>query len=324
MKKQAMITLTVAVLSILMLAGCGKSEEEKARDEIMSHMSDEEKAAIAEDQKAIADYEAEKQAKADAIANEKPIDYSEVMTETALTDITFEQSELINIPISVLLPGDEYLYGGKGYDIEMNLARGMHHYGQNQYVLSETFGVLASSSVSGDAEDCGNYTVYTETGMSEIGSYVLFITENNSDAALQISFYSTHEDYQDCVKAMFEKNYAHIKEQLMTAEPHDISEEVSGDTESYDISEEALGDAEPEIFGKYTDDNGNTVEISYGDNEFDITITGFTYYGGTLTWLADDLYESKTDDAWVQVQLTEDGIAVRSSYVYLEGNYVRN
>lgn len=214
MKKKLIVTLVMALLGISLLSGCGKSEEQKAQDEIMSHMSDSEKAAIADDQKAIADYEAEKQAQADAIANEQPINYSEVMSEKELSDITFENSEVINIPVSVLLPGDEYLYSGKGYDIERDVSRGMFNYGQNQLAISENFTVVSIKDVSGDSEDCGNYTIYSQTANSSIGAYYLFVAENDSDYALQIVITGAIKDYYDCAEEMFNKSYQYIKEQL--------------------------------------------------------------------------------------------------------------
>lgn len=214
MKKKLFITLVMTLLAASLFSGCGKSEEQQARDEIMSHMSDNEKAAIADDQKAIADYEAEKQAQADAIANEQPINYSEVMSEKALSDITFQSAEVINIPVNVLLPGEEYLYSGKGYDIERDVARGMFNYGQNQKVVDSNFGVIQANQISGDVEMCGDYIVSCKLSDNEVGLNFLFIAENGSDYALQITFNSYTDDYYDCAKSMCEQNYEYIKTQL--------------------------------------------------------------------------------------------------------------
>lgn len=218
MKKKLVVTLTMLLFGILLLSGCGKTEEEKARDEIMSHMSDDEKSAIADDQKAIADYEAEKQAQADAIANEQPIDYSEVMSEKALSDITFENSDVLNIPVNVLLPGEEYLYSGKGYDIERDVARGMFNYGQNQKVVDSIFFVVKVNQIVGDVESYGNYSISYKLSDNEVGLNYLFVTENGSDYALQITYNSyNNDDYYDCARAMCEQNYQYIKEQLENA-----------------------------------------------------------------------------------------------------------
>ena len=78
--KKKLVTITLClILGVSVLAGCGKSDEEKARDEIMSNMDADEKANIAADQQAIADYEEYKQAVAEAIANEEPVNYAEVL-----------------------------------------------------------------------------------------------------------------------------------------------------------------------------------------------------------------------------------------------------
>ena len=215
MKKKLIVTFAMMLLGASLISGCGKSEAEKARDEIMAHMDDDEKAAIADDQKAMADYEAEKQAQADAIANEQPIDYSEVMSEKSLSDITFQNSELINIPINVLLPGEEYLYSGKGYDIERDVARGMFNYGQNQKVVDSMFNVVPTNQIVGDVEACGDYSIAYKLSDNEVGLNYLFVAENGSDYALQITFNSYYDDdYYDCMRAMCEQNYEYIKAQL--------------------------------------------------------------------------------------------------------------
>lgn len=61
-KKLVMVTLSL-VMAISAITGCGKSDEEKARDEIMSHMDADEKANIAADQKEIEEWETEQQEK---------------------------------------------------------------------------------------------------------------------------------------------------------------------------------------------------------------------------------------------------------------------
>ena len=78
--KKKLITLTFCLLlSTSAIAGCGKSDEQKARDEIMSHMDDDEKAAIASDQKEIEKWEEEQQAKQESIEAEQAAlpDYSQ-------------------------------------------------------------------------------------------------------------------------------------------------------------------------------------------------------------------------------------------------------
>ena len=63
MKKKMVITFGMMLLGSCLLAGCGKSDEEKAREEIMSHMDADERAGIASDQKEMEEWEAEQQAK---------------------------------------------------------------------------------------------------------------------------------------------------------------------------------------------------------------------------------------------------------------------
>lgn len=213
MKKKIVLVTLSLIMAMSVFTGCGKSDEEKARDEIMSHMSDDEKANIAADQKAMADYEAERQAQADAIENEEPIDYSEVLTDKALSDITFNNKELINLSINILLPEDEYLYDGKGYEIEKTVPEGKYYYGQNLPAFYSMFSATPISNVSADAEDLGDYLIYMQSGIFNF----LYVTEKNSDFALQITFNgydSNDEFYLDCAETILNKNYEYIKEQL--------------------------------------------------------------------------------------------------------------
>ena len=46
MKKKLIITFATLLFGALLIAGCGKSDEEKAREEIMAHMDADEKANI--------------------------------------------------------------------------------------------------------------------------------------------------------------------------------------------------------------------------------------------------------------------------------------
>ena len=82
-KKLVMVTLSL-VMAISAITGCGKSDEEKARDEIMSHMDADEKANIAADQKEIEEWEAEQQEKKEAAEAEQAAlpDYSEDILTT--------------------------------------------------------------------------------------------------------------------------------------------------------------------------------------------------------------------------------------------------
>lgn len=77
-KKIVMVTLSL-IMAMSVFTGCGKSDEEKARDEIMSHMDDDEKANIAADQKEIEKWEEEQQEKQAALEAEQAAlpDYSE-------------------------------------------------------------------------------------------------------------------------------------------------------------------------------------------------------------------------------------------------------
>ena len=83
--KKKLVTITLCLLlGASVITGCGKSDEQKAQDEIMSHMDSDEKANIAADQKEIEEWEAEQQEKKEAAEAEQAAlpDYSEDILTT--------------------------------------------------------------------------------------------------------------------------------------------------------------------------------------------------------------------------------------------------
>ncbi len=104
-KKIVMVTLSL-IMAMSVITGCGKSDEQKAKDEIMSHMNDDEKANIAADQKEIENWEKEQQEKQESLAAEQAAlpEYSEdILTQVdvdwktplKITTISEEYSEVV-------------------------------------------------------------------------------------------------------------------------------------------------------------------------------------------------------------------------------------
>lgn len=306
MRKMIIVTVTLLTM-VCMLVGCGKSDEQRARDEIMSHMDADEKANIAADQQAITDYEAQKQAEAESIANEKPVDYSEVLTEMSLRDISFStHSPVENIPFceyNILMPSDDYL-------LSTDIDSGTYEYGQSRSELFITFSMqklqnYRNMNLVGEYNGLSVYSL-----VSSVDSYV---GVSNGEDMILMSLMCVGGDKPDMMDSIVQQNVDCIVEYLSSGE-------VSLDTEEDSI---ALGDADPEIFGSYSA-NDTDVSIGYGDAGFEINMSGSVDFKGDLIWLADDMYESRVDEIWLQVQLVDSNtITIRSSYLPLEGTYSR-
>lgn len=209
-KKIVMLTLSLIVAtSTSTITGCGKSDGEKARDEIMSNMDTDERASIAADQQAIDDYEAEKQAQADAIANETPINYAEVLEEKSLGNITFRDNQQSIVDINVLMPADEYIYAGDDHKTQ----NGQYFYGQNRANIGMYFFVANGSVADGMTEvgQFGNYTVHSFTD----GFGGAIFVGDGSGMVIKIECkITTNEDDLPMVQEIFEKNLNYIVEQF--------------------------------------------------------------------------------------------------------------
>lgn len=212
-KKIVMVTLSL-LMAMSAITGCGKSDEEKARDEIMSHMDADEKANIAADQQAIADYEASKQAEAEALANEEPVDYSEVLVEKSLNDFDFSTDSydfVLPYDINVLAPSDDYFSkktSSNGYlygrtRTEMTLALSKLHLSELNLTDGNCF---KNASLIGECNGISVYT-YTEDYLADI-----FVCDG-SDNLLLIRVSSIDANF-DMLKKICEKNADYILEQI--------------------------------------------------------------------------------------------------------------
>ncbi len=304
MKKKLIITFATLLFGALLIAGCGKSDEQRARDEIMSHMDADEKANIAADQQAIADYEAQKQAEAEAIANEEHIDYANLLEDRDVNSISFICGDNPSYSLNVLAPSDEYSYDGH------NPNSGIYSYGQNKkdlYIVVDYCDMTTNG-----LELVGSYNNYNIFVNHLSSKNTAIVIDDGTSRLLNIGISTFDDDYLGDMNDIYEKNLNYIIEQLSSGE-------VVSDTED----SEALGDADPEIFGSYSG-NGIDVTIGYGNDSFEITITGAETFNGPLSWLADDLYDCRVDETWLQVQLVDSNtITIRSSYLPLEGTYTR-
>lgn len=205
--KKKLVTITLCLLlGASVITGCGKSDEQKAQDEIMSHMDSDEKSNIEADQQAIADYEASKQAEAEAIANEEYINYADVLEEKSVNEISFLCGEIPQYELNILVPSDEYSYDGHKPE------SGQYSYGQNQkdlgiivdYCDMNTNGLELIGSYN-------NYNIYKNQLSSKVISIVI---DDNTSRLVSVGISVFGDDYLDVLDEIYEKNLDYIVEQL--------------------------------------------------------------------------------------------------------------
>lgn len=205
--KKKLVTITLYLLfGVSVVTGCGKSDEQKAQDEIMSHMDSDEKSNIEADQQAIADYKESKQAEAEAIANEEPVNYVEVLEERAVNDISFLSGDTPTYELNILVPSDEYSYDGHKPE------SGQYSYGQNQKDL----GIIVDycdMSTNG-LELIGSYNDYNIYKNQLSNKVVSIVIDDSTSRLVSIGISVFDDDYLDVLDEIYEKNLDYIVEQL--------------------------------------------------------------------------------------------------------------
>lgn len=206
MKKKLVTIILCLLLGASVITGCGKSDEEKTRDEIMANMDADEKTNIEADQKAIADYEAEKQAEAEAIANEKPINYAEVLEEKSINEISFLCGDIPLYELNILVPADEYAYDGHKPE------SGQYSYGQNKKDL----GIIADycDMNTNGLELIGSYNNYNIYKNQLSDKVISIVIDDGTSRLVSIGFSVFSDEYLDVLDEIYKKNLDYIEEQL--------------------------------------------------------------------------------------------------------------
>lgn len=205
--KKKLITLTFCLLlSSSVIAGCGKSDEQKARDEIMSHMDSDEKANIEADQKEIKKWEEEQQAKQESIAAEQAAlpDYS----EDVLSQIDIEWA----IPLQITFVDKEYLEEQSFDTVFKSKIAGLE---LTYNILTSDGGAMnyAKSVADSGAEDSfydeiGDYKI---AGYDKGGNILTILITNTENGCLSLEFWTTDDEVR---KDIYNRNVESLKQQL--------------------------------------------------------------------------------------------------------------
>lgn len=208
-KKIVMVTLSL-IMAMSVITGCGKSAEQKAKDEIMSHMSDDEKANIAADQKEIENWEAEQQSKQESLAAEQAAlpEYGEDIltqidvdwkTPLKITSITEEYCE-----VSANEPNTVVVYKSQIGGLELT------------YKILDSDGGLMGMAKS-NAEQGVENAVYEEIGDYIIGGYdkggniLTLIVTDAEGSCFCLEFWTTNKEVRTDI---YNRNFESLKSQL--------------------------------------------------------------------------------------------------------------
>lgn len=228
MRKNNKKTLALVILTACMviLGACGKTEEEKAADEIYSHLSAEEQANVDRNREEIANYEATKQAEAEAYEAAKEVNYMDVLTEWELEkDMqrcpnpmgygSIVTNEDFSNSVSILYPDKEYV------DCD-EYQPGLYFVGlqSSGYVLCSYYFAIEGKQKNVELEEeIGNYTV-SAYSMDTFGTEIS-IYDKALDKSLVIHITTRGDKNEELVS----RNYNFIVEQIKSWEQNETTDE---------------------------------------------------------------------------------------------------
>lgn len=295
MRKKNKKTLALVILTacLLMLVACGKTEEEKAADEIYSHLSAEEQANVDRDREEIASYEAAKKVEAEDYEAAKQINYIDALTEWELgkdmlycpepfgfggtaEDIDFGHS------LSILYPAKEFVeceHSGL-YDVGRQ-SSGLFVFRASYYVSEGEVGIIGGTV---EVEEIGNYKLSTD--FDDYQSLAMSIYDKDSDKSIIIQIIGAGGGMYN--EELVTKNYDFIVEQVKTWEQN-----VTTDEEIYAEINPDLGTQ------VYTSADGARIEIENflleGTTIHAVDAVGYTY-DLDLIPVADTFYHAMDGD----------------------------
>lgn len=280
MKKNNKKTLALTILTacMLILGACGKSEEEKAAEEIYNHLDAEGQAAIDQMREEEAAYEAAKRAEAEAYEAAKEMNYMDVLTEWELgkdmlpcTDHTLNRGNTADIDFGnslfILYPDKEYVNDVRDCVYCVGTGRYVfmaYYYGREGKIILDT-------ADTDTEEEIENYTITAHlvgTGLD------LRIYDKALDKTILIYIGGTgvNEEFAS-------KNYEFIVEQVKSWKQNETTDEETAD-------EKSVQGETP--YGVYDCESGAKAYVESWHNEFDVIDI----------FLNDD--EFMTDFVWVE------------------------
>ena len=324
MMKNNKKTLVLAILTacMLILGACGKSEEEKAADEIYSHLDAEEQANVDKDREEIANYEAEKKAEEEAFEAAKEVNYIDVLTEWELgkdmlpcTDQTLNYGHTEDMDLGnslfILYPDEKYVECNE-YNVYYvgHQSSGFSVFRAFYYVQERGEGGLVGAEIK---EEIGNYTV--SAFINDYHFLELAIYDKAADKSIRVNIYGSSGVVGR--EELISKNYDLIVEQVKSWEQNKTTDE------------EIYAEINPDLGTQvYLSDSGNRIEIenflSENTTIHAVDSVGYTY-DLSLIPVADTFYHAMDGDTVaLLIDIANGKMTVDTDYEYycnLYGEY---
>lgn len=278
------LALAILIVCMLILAACGKSEEEKAAEEIYNNLDAEGQAAIDQMREEVAAYENGKTTEnTESQENLPPVTLDEIMEKTHELSIQ-DTAQMFWEPEQRQLKeliGDEdfYFLTAAEYDGSGTELQAMQTYEDLNLDLSVTCTIDERDKgiISPDAKDIGAYKVWVENEKDIVGRPTTYIymfmpsTLNKFDRIYGFIVYITvmqknqsgREVNDEVVQQFVEKEYEFVTGQLekIPTIESDITDEETTD-------EKSVQGETP--YGVYECEGGATAYVESWHNEFDV------------------------------------------------------
>lgn len=279
-------TLSLAILTacMLILAACGKTEEEKAAEEIYNNLDAEGQTAIDQMREEVAAYENGKTTEStESQENLPPVSLDEIMEKTHELSIR-DTAQMFWEPqqryLEKLIGNEDfYFLTAAEYDGSGTELAAVQTYEDLNLDLSVTCSVTAidADNISPDAKDIGAYKVWMENEKDIVGrptTYIYMFIPSTIDSFNHVPGFKVlitamqrnsngREVNDEIVQQFVEKEYEFVTGQL---EKIPVIESDTTDKETAD--EESVQDETP--YGVYECESGATAYVESWHNEFDV------------------------------------------------------
>lgn len=298
------LTLAIFTACMLMIAACGKSEEEKAAEEIYNNLDVEEQANVDKDREEIANYdeEAEDTKGDESISAEESVPWDS-MSSVNLKDFPVGIRGSVNendmfFP-DILFPSEYTIADGICY-------ASLNNKDYNAYAYVETHARTIADGGGTYFEQVGNFIIYIKDSVKNIE---IKDTTHNYLIHISVEIWGADSAFKD---EYLLKNCEYIKEQIeeMLSNDASLSEEETTDEDSADV--EFVEGAIP--YGNYIcSENGKYAEINIEDGEFDVIMFGNADTGYTvdqmydIVWIDGNTYNIELGDKFGTAMIDTNG-----------------